>query len=371
MAVSADDRVLDFVREQNRPVNVQNVADALQKYSIKKTAVQKALDAAAARGEVAFKDYGKQRIFMARQDVLDVPDTAGLDALKARNEQIREHAMRLKDECGAREKEVLALEQTLTEEEIEQQRQRMEEENAAMEARLEVLRDGGNQITSSQRQQAEEQYQRFMGLWRKRKRLFNVFFSTVTDGMSRNLKEFQEELGIETDEDVGVSIQDSSDLQASMAGGSSSTAQRPPVKGRTSGGAGSASTLGPKKANGAHGLSGVNGASHKGSAMEQTGASKAQGAASSRAVAGAAAAAAAGGAGGAVAGGSAGKKGATGSGKRGAAAAASGEDGGGDGGEGAAVAGGGGEKGPSLDGVEEVEAVKKGKGKAPKKPRKK
>ncbi|CAI5513478.1 unnamed protein product [Closterium sp. Naga37s-1] len=355
-------RVLEFVRQQNRPVNVQNVADALQKYSIKKTAVQKALDAAGARGDVAFKDYGKQRIFMARQDVLDVPDTAGLDALKAGNEQLREQTMRLREDCSAREKEVQALEQSLTAEEIEQQRQRMEEENAAMETKLEALRNGGNNISSSQRQQAEEQYQRFMGLWRKRKRLFNTFFSTVTDGMSRSVKEFQEELGVETDEDIGVSIQECSDLQASMAGGPPSTTQKPPVKGRAAVSTGSANTTGTKKANGANGLGGMDGALKKGSVTVQKGTTKLPGAASSGAGAGGGGGAAAtavgagGGAGGAVAGGSTGKKGATGSGKRGAAAAAAGGDGGDT--DGVAVAGGEGDMaGESLHGAEEVEAL--------------
>ncbi|CAI7905909.1 unnamed protein product [Closterium sp. NIES-54] len=271
--------------------------------------------------------------------------------------------------------EVQALEQSLTAEEIELQRQRMEEENAAMETKLEVLRDGGNHISSSQRQQAEEQYHRFMGLWRKRKRLFNTFFSTVTDGMTRNVKEFQEELGVETDEDIGVSIQECSDLQASMAGGPTSATQKPPVKGRAAVSTGSQGTIGSKKVNGANGLGGMDGTIKKGSVMVQKGTTKVPGAASNGAGAGggggaAAAAGAAGGAVGAVAGGSMGKKGATGSGKRGAAAAAAGGDGGDT--DGVAVAGGEGDMvGESLHGAEEVEVGKKGKARAPKKSRKK
>jgi 26S proteasome regulatory subunit, ATPase 3, interacting protein len=48
-------------------LNSQNVADALQKFNLKKTAVQKALDALADSGQISFKEYGKQKIYIARK----------------------------------------------------------------------------------------------------------------------------------------------------------------------------------------------------------------------------------------------------------------------------------------------------------------
>lgn len=57
--------------QQNRPLNSQNVADYLQKYNLKKTAVQKALDNLADGRKISFKEYGKQKIYVARQDQFD------------------------------------------------------------------------------------------------------------------------------------------------------------------------------------------------------------------------------------------------------------------------------------------------------------
>lgn len=60
-----------FFFQQNRPLNSQNVADSLQKYNLKKTVVQRALDNLADGRKISFKEYGKQKIYVARQDQFD------------------------------------------------------------------------------------------------------------------------------------------------------------------------------------------------------------------------------------------------------------------------------------------------------------
>lgn len=68
--------------QQNRPLNSQNVADALQKFNLKKTAVQKALDVLSDGGQISFKEYGKQKIYLARQDQFQIPNNEELDLMK-------------------------------------------------------------------------------------------------------------------------------------------------------------------------------------------------------------------------------------------------------------------------------------------------
>ncbi|KAH6771251.1 Major facilitator superfamily protein [Perilla frutescens var. hirtella] len=50
--------VLNFVNEQNRPLNSQNDAHSLQKFNLKKATVQKALDSLADSGKISFKEAG-------------------------------------------------------------------------------------------------------------------------------------------------------------------------------------------------------------------------------------------------------------------------------------------------------------------------
>lgn len=71
-------------------MNSQNVADALQKYNLKKSAIQKALDALADSGQISFKEYGKQKIYLARQQQFKIPSSQELEEMKKENSQLQE-----------------------------------------------------------------------------------------------------------------------------------------------------------------------------------------------------------------------------------------------------------------------------------------
>ncbi|KAI3515718.1 hypothetical protein L1887_14621 [Cichorium endivia] len=80
----------DEVVLQNRPLNSQTVADFLQKFNLKKTAIQKALDTLADSGKITFKEYGKQKIYLARQDQFQIPNTEELNQMKEENAKLQE-----------------------------------------------------------------------------------------------------------------------------------------------------------------------------------------------------------------------------------------------------------------------------------------
>lgn len=67
------------------------MADSLQKFNLKKTAVQKALDSLADNGKISFKEYGKQKIYMARQDQFDIPNAEELNQMKEENAKLQQN----------------------------------------------------------------------------------------------------------------------------------------------------------------------------------------------------------------------------------------------------------------------------------------
>lgn len=79
-----------WILQQNRPLNSQVVADFLQKFNLKKTAIQKALDSLADSGRITFKEYGKQKIYLARQDQFQIPNTEELNQMKEENAKLQE-----------------------------------------------------------------------------------------------------------------------------------------------------------------------------------------------------------------------------------------------------------------------------------------
>lgn len=111
-----------------------------------------------------------------------------------------------------------------------------------MENKLTKLRGGVTLVSPEERKAVEDMLSQKISQWRKRKRMFKDVWDTLTENSPKDPKEFkvdlwaghnhrivfliasvfviklklvctlQEELGIEYDEDVGVSLQSYSDL---------------------------------------------------------------------------------------------------------------------------------------------------------------
>lgn len=212
---SVEGIVLSYVNEQNRPLNSQNVADALQKFKLKKTAIQKALDTLSDSGQISFKEYGKQKIYLARQDQFNILNSEELDQMKKANSKLQAELEVQKKAIVEVEAENRALQSNLTLEEIRTKESKLKAEVSLMEEKLEKMRTGIVLVKPEDKKATEEAYREKINQWRKRKRIFKELWDTLTDNSPKDLKEFKEELGIEFDEDVGVSLQLYGDLMTS------------------------------------------------------------------------------------------------------------------------------------------------------------
>ncbi|MQL89662.1 hypothetical protein Taro_022245 [Colocasia esculenta] len=229
---SVEGIVLSFVNEQNRPLNSQNVADALQKYNLKKTSIQKALDSLSDSGQISFKEYGKQKIYLARQDQFNIANAEELDQMKKANSKLQEDLEVQKKAISEVEAEdlliscpkhtlfvmnvliaeVRVLQSNLTLAEIHAKESRLKTEVREMEKKLKILSEGTPLVDPEERKKVEETYLEKINQWRKRKRIFKDLWNSITENSPKDEKEFKEELGIEYDEDVGVSFQAFSEL---------------------------------------------------------------------------------------------------------------------------------------------------------------
>ncbi|KAB2624305.1 hypothetical protein D8674_015965 [Pyrus ussuriensis x Pyrus communis] len=206
--------VLNYLNEQNRPLNSQNVADSLQKFNLKKAAIQKALDALADNGKISFKEYGKQKVYLARQDQFDIPNSEELTRMKQENEKLQEQLGEQKRAISEVEGEIKTLQSHLTLEQIREKEAKLRKEVNEMEDRLEKLRGGVTLVKPEDRKAVEQMVSEKASQWRKRRRMFRDLWDAITENSPKDVKEFKEELGIEYDEDVGVSLQSFSDLRS-------------------------------------------------------------------------------------------------------------------------------------------------------------
>ncbi|KAI8012387.1 hypothetical protein LOK49_LG06G02750 [Camellia lanceoleosa] len=198
--------------QQNRPLNSQNVADFLQKFNLKKASIQKALDSLADSGRISFKEYGKQKIYLARQDQFDIPNSEELTKMKEENTKLQEQLNEQRRAISEVEGEMKALQSNLTLEQILAKEANLRKEVEEMEDRLTKLRGGVTLVSPEERKAVERMYMDTISQWRRRKRMFRDVWDAITENSPKDLKEFKEELGIEYDEDVGVSLQSFCDL---------------------------------------------------------------------------------------------------------------------------------------------------------------
>nr|XP_043613385.1 homologous-pairing protein 2 homolog [Erigeron canadensis] len=204
---SAEGIVLNFVNEQNRPLNSQVVADFLQKFNLKKTAIQKALDSLADSGKITFKEYGKQKIYLARQDQFQIPNTEELNQMKEENAKLQELVDEQKKENSQLEGEIKSLQSNLTLDEILSNDAKLRKQVEEMEGRLTKLREGITLVSPEERKVVEKTFSDAINHWKKRRRMFKDVWDAITENSPKNPNEFKEELGVEYDEDIGVSLQ--------------------------------------------------------------------------------------------------------------------------------------------------------------------
>lgn len=211
-ADSVEGVVLSYINEQNRPLNAQMVSDVLAKHGIKKQAVQKVMDTLAASGKISFKEYGKQRVYLASQAQFDIPDIDELDAMKKQNDQLASDVAAVRSHVAELEAGVKSTESNLTLEVTREKTRQLSSEIEVLESKVVSLREGSVLVTPEERLEVQRAYDHKLGLWRRRKKIYQELWGMITESMTESLKDLKEEIGIETDEDVGCSIVDYSNL---------------------------------------------------------------------------------------------------------------------------------------------------------------
>ena len=79
--------------------------------------------------------------------------------------------------------------------------------NAEAEAKLQAYTgEGAKQVTEEEVDRVKSGYEKYQKYWRVRRRACHEIVDMICDSVDQNRKEFFEQVGLETDEDYGVSI---------------------------------------------------------------------------------------------------------------------------------------------------------------------
>lgn len=190
---------------QNRPRSANDVVEKLKELG--KTAVQKALDELVAKGKVFEKVYGKQKVYCVVQDDVDP------EKLRGEMEEIERSIAELSGTLQSGEKklknceiELKNLASSLSTEQAGTEKGKLEMEVERLRCKLDVLQQNATPVSPGRKRSIEKDHERFMKEYRKRKRICTDIIDSIMEGYPKKKKDLIEELGIETDEDVGCNI---------------------------------------------------------------------------------------------------------------------------------------------------------------------
>ncbi|KAL7749591.1 hypothetical protein RI367_005147 [Sorochytrium milnesiophthora] len=174
--------------------------------SVGKTAVSKVLTALADRGDITSKQFNKTIVFVANQDDDDCPTPEEMEQMELELVKLKDETAKLKDETKQLQTQLTDLTSSLPDDEAQKRLDHLEIENEELESRLHTLRNGGKLIEEADRKRVDADLIKMKKLWASRRRTFKDIFSAITENLPQKPSEFMEELGIETDEQVGVDM---------------------------------------------------------------------------------------------------------------------------------------------------------------------
>lgn len=167
--------------------------------AVGKTAVVKVLTSLSEKGEITAKAYGKQWVYVARQDLLPVPSSEELNAIDDEINELKDALQKEKEQSRAVQSKLNMINSSLTTSELQKRISTLEVEVAEMRERLEPLERGTIKIDPAERAQIEKQFEIANKAWKQRKKLCNDIIGMLTESISKKPSEFIEELGLEVD----------------------------------------------------------------------------------------------------------------------------------------------------------------------------
>lgn len=118
------------------------MVDALQKHSLKKTGIEKALAVLLNKDIIIKKEYGKAKIFLINQGNFEAVDLEGMKDLDGEIKEVEGKVELLRGEIEVVEGEVRGLRGELRLEEARERVRELEKEVGVVEGKLEKVRGG-------------------------------------------------------------------------------------------------------------------------------------------------------------------------------------------------------------------------------------
>ena len=200
------EKVLAYLRKQNRPYNTQDITNNLNK-EVGKTSVQRALDKYVSENKVKEKVYNKTKVYCIEQSIMPQLSDSEMKGIDSEISNCEVKTQNMKASIRGLESELSSLSNSLTLEETKLKLKLTTERCSEMESRLKSIQSSsGKRITQTEKARIQKQHTNNIQYWRKRKRLASEMLDQILENYPKSKRELLDEIGIETDEDHSVKI---------------------------------------------------------------------------------------------------------------------------------------------------------------------
>ncbi|KAJ8928872.1 hypothetical protein NQ314_018493 [Rhamnusium bicolor] len=196
----ASEAVLKFLEEHNRPFSISEVERGVTG-DFGKTAIQKALDS------LVQKENVKEKVYCIMQKD-DGSSSELRESLLEIDRKINERALQLKevtDKLKSYSADVAQLKGKITLADAMNQKLQLEKELEDVKTQLEKYSET-KIICPKRKLLSEKEYEKYLSDYKKRKRICMDVVNSILENYSKSKKHLFEDIGIETDEDVGFSL---------------------------------------------------------------------------------------------------------------------------------------------------------------------
>lgn len=196
--------ILEFMESQNRPHSLNDILQNVGKEH-GKPAVQKAVTKLVQQNKLFEKAYGNQRVYCIVQQNVDLSNLEG--NLKELDRKINEISAKLKskdEELQVKISELKSLKTKMTADEATRSLNSLKNEIELLKEKIGNFSETeAEPITPEYASKITTSYEKFLKLFKQRKRLCKEMTDAILEGYPKTKKQLLEEIGIETDEDAG------------------------------------------------------------------------------------------------------------------------------------------------------------------------
>jgi len=202
---AAIEAILKYFVHQNRPYSATDVFMNLHKEH-GKPLIQRVLDQLVAESKLKEKINGKQKAYFANQDDMPSHNDEQLAQLNADSTKLAETLSKAQEQLKALESQVRKLNSSLTSQKAVARLTELEAQNTEMEERLQKLENEQELVDPVEKAQRKKRREVALTHWKKRKRMCTDALDSVLESWPKKKKDLFDQVGIETDQDVGVTM---------------------------------------------------------------------------------------------------------------------------------------------------------------------